>query len=627
MTKQTTPLQAPAAETLNFALADLILSDLNPRQEADPEGIAALAGSIKTVGLMQNLSGLMAEGGKVEIVAGGRRLRALQSLAETGEAPEFVAVRVTTDRETAMLWASTENTAREDLHPADEIRAYYRMLTEGNATIAQVALAFGVTEAHVRRRTRLGALPAPVIDALKAGKITIGHAQAMTVGQDEALILAALEVIANYHNPRAYSEHEVRRMVSPSRISATDRRLKFVGRDAYDAAGGKSTVDLFENEAVLHSADVLDRIFAEKLDEEAQKALSAGWKWAKTLLEADMDHSTFGDHGRLYKIEGDLTEEQAERYDELAELAEGDALDEDGQTELDSLEAILEGCYTEDQRALSGIVLHVNWRGDLTAAMGLVDPEDIPAAIDAGLLAPSAHAPVSAGGAGADAATPAKPALSQSLLADLQAMRGGAIQGAMLDKPKLALDLLAFALSCRWGGPLDLRYDMSNITPSEAEGYSPDPRLDGGDDEAEDAGEAVNPFAAFRAKGEKHRNAVLARIVARTLRYGYVDRGIGGSFPIFDEIEAELKANIRQVWTPTAANFFGRVNAVYLENLLADLTGCDRTGSGFKAFCGMKKKEKAETLERLFTDADYQKAWQIDAEKKARIDAWVPAEL
>ena len=43
MTKQTTPLQAPAAETLNFALADLILSDLNPRQEADPEGIAARA--------------------------------------------------------------------------------------------------------------------------------------------------------------------------------------------------------------------------------------------------------------------------------------------------------------------------------------------------------------------------------------------------------------------------------------------------------------------------------------------------------------------------------------------------------------------------------------------------------
>ena len=98
---------------------------------------------------------------------------------------------------------------------------------------------------------------------------------------------------------------------------------------------------------------------------------------------------------------------------------------------------------------------------------------------------------------------------------------------------------------------------------------------------------------------------MLARITARTLRYGYVDRRIRGHFPIFDEIEAELKAGIRQVWTPTAANFFNRVNAAYLENLLADLTGCDRAGSGFKAFCGMKKKEKAEALERLFSDEGY----------------------
>ena len=624
MNKQNAPTQAPAAEILNFALADLTLSDLNPRHDADPEGIAALAGSIKTVGLMQNLSGLTAEGGKVEIVAGGRRLRALESLAETDDAPEFIPVRVTSDRETAMLWAATENSAREDLHPADEIRAYYRMLTEGSATVAQIALAFAVTEAHVRRRVRLGALPAPVIDALKAGKITIGHAQAMTIGQDESLILTALEKVTTSYG---VSEYDVRAIVSPARISDSDRRLKFVGRDVYDAAGGKSTVDLFENNAVLHSPDVLDRVFAEKLDEEAEKALSAGWKWAKALPDSDMNHAAYGGYGRLYKIEGELTEEQAARYDELAELAEGNVLDEHGQDELDAYIAMLQGCYTEEQRALSGIVLHVNWRGDLVAAMGLVEPDDIAEAVEAGLLAPSAHRPASTGGdgLGGDPAAPGKPALSQALLDDLKAMRGGAIQGALLDKPKLALDLLAFALSSRWGGPLDLRYDMSNITPTVTEGYSPDPRL--GDGEAEGDDNTVNPFTAFRAKGEKHRNAALALIAARTLRYGYVDRRLDNTFAIFDEIEAEVKANIRQVWTPTAANFFNRVNAAYLENLLADLTGCDRGGSGFKAVCGMKKKEKAAAMERLFSDADHQKAWHIDAEKKVRIDAWVPTEL
>ena len=54
------------------------------------------------------------------------------------------------------------------------------------------------------------------------------------------------------------------------------------------------------------------------------------------------------------------------------------------------------------------------------------------------------------------------------------------------------------------------------------------------------------------------------------------------------------------------------------------LTGCDRSGSGFKDFTSRKKGEKADMLENLFSNADHQKAWKVDAEKKARIDAWKP---
>ncbi|ARC38895.1 hypothetical protein A6J80_21640 (plasmid) [Paracoccus yeei] len=85
-----------------------------------------------------------------------------------------------------------------------------------------------------------------------------------------------------------------------------------------------------------------------------------------------------------------------------------------------------------------------------------------------------------------------------------------------------------------------------------------------------------------------------------------------------------MKANIRQVWTPTGANFFARVSGAYLENLLADLTGCDRDSSEFRAFTAAKKKDKASTLERLFTNAEAQALWKIDAGMKTRIDAWVP---
>ncbi len=613
---------AHVAETINLPLSGLILSDLNPRQEADAEGVAALAASIRAVGLMQNLSGFD-RNGRIEIVAGGRRLRALTLLAETGDAPEFVPVRVTADPEIAMLWANTENSAREPLHPADEIRAYYRMLAEGQSTVAQVASAFAVTEAHVRRRARLGSLPDQVIDALKAGRITIGHAQAMTVAEDESLILDALGKIMGASYPGAYSEHEVRRMVSPQSVKASDRRLKFVGRAAYDAAGGKSTVDLFSDEVVLHSPDVLDRVFAEKLEEEADKALEAGWRWAETHAGTDLDYQLCATFARLYKEEGELTDAQAERYDELSELAQTEALDVAGQEELNTLDAILEGCFTEAQRAHSGLILYVNWHGELTSRMGFVHAEDIPAAIKAGVLAETTPVPRTTTPSQGEAAAKEKPALSQALLTDLQAMRSAAVQGAILDKPKLALDLLAFSLAERFG-PLDMHYHASNITPSEGDGFAPDTRLTGIEGQDENDAEE-NPFAAFRAKGEKHRNAVLALIVARSLKYAATCYGEAGDrFPLFDEIEAEVKADIRQVWTPTAANFFARVSGAYLENLLADLTGCDRDSAEFRAFTTAKKKDKASTLERLFTDAEAQALWKIDTGMKARIDAWVP---
>ena len=319
---------------------------------------------------------------------------------------------------------------------------------------------------------------------------------------------------------------------------------------------------------------------------------------------------------RLYRVEGDLTEEQAERYDELAELAQADVLDEDGQAELDALQAILDGDFTDEHRRFGGWFLCVGQDGQIRMDGPYVRPEDRTAAIEAGVLTGHAARQIEGGKAEAP-----KSPYSGALVADLQAMRSAAVQGALLDKPELALDLLAFTFAQRWGGPLAVRTDESPITPATETGFAPDPRLRGieGEEEGEgnDTAPEADPFDAFRAKGKKHRNAVLALALARSLRYSDRD-------PIFAKVEAETKAHIRQVWTPTAENFFGRVSADYLDGLHLDLTGCDPQGPGFKAFKSQKKGEKAADMERLFTDAAYQAAWRIDAEKKARIDAWAP---
>lgn len=522
----------------------------------------------------------------------------------------LVPVRLAPDAATARAWAAVENTAREDLHPADEIRAFGRM-REGGADVPTIARTFGLTEAHVYRRLALAALPAPVLDALKAGEITLGAAKAFTIADDEALALSVLDRIRGDE----VSEHRLKQMLQPEAINAgSDRRARFVGLDAYRAAGGRISADLFADATLLHDADLLDRLFAEKLEAEAD-AKEAEWAWIVTLAESYVPYGTAEKLARLYRVEGDLTEEQAERYDELAELAEAEVLDEDGQAELEALQAILDGDFTEEQRRFGGWFMCVGQDGQIKMDGPYVRAEDRTAAIEAEVLTGHAARQIESGKDDAP-----KSPYSGALVADLQAMRSAAVQGAMLDKPELALDLLAYTFAQAWGGPLAVRTDETPIKPATETGFAPDPRLSGIEaDEGEDENTApeADPFDAFRAKGKKHRNAVLALALARSLKYSDRD-------PIFAKVEAETKAHIRQVWTPTAENFFGRVSADYLDALHLDLTGCDPQGNGFKAFRAEKKAEKARCMERLFSDPDYQAAWKIDAETKARINAWVP---
>ena len=607
-----------------FPLAQLYVSDLNPRQDADPEGIDLLADSLAMIGLIQNLSGILDGEGRVGIVAGGRRLRAIARAVErdatvTERHPELasIPVRIAPDEATARAWASAENAAREDLAPADEIRAYGRM-KEAGADVSAIARSFGKTEAHVYRRLALAALPAPVLDALKEGQISLGMAKAFTVSQDEALTLTVLAEVKG----RDVSEHRIKQALQPAAVSATDRRARFVGLDAYEAAGGSVSRDLFSDTVALHDADLLQDLFTERLNAEAAK-LTALWKWAEVMADEYVSYSVTEKLARLYPVEGDLTEEQAERYDELAELANADALDEAGQAELEALDAIIKGDFTDAQRAVAGYYVYVSHSGTVQLSGPWVRTEDRAAAIEAGTLA--GHA---AGATGSDAAPAPKSPYSGALVEDMKAIRLAAIQTALLDKPDMVFDLLAFGLSLASGistNVFDLSPGRPMNCPSKTDGLEWSDRLahPPAGHEAWSRPELrvkdlAQAFRDFTAAGKKARNAALVEGMARTLPYG------AGNADFFALIEADSGASIRKVWTPTAENFFNRVSADTLDSLHLELTGCDPECNGFKAHKAQKKAEKARCMERLFSDAEYQKAWRITAEAKARIDAWVP---
>ncbi|MEM9740825.1 MAG: ParB/RepB/Spo0J family partition protein, partial [Pseudomonadota bacterium] len=276
MTQNTTRPDTQAPKMI--PLSDLSLSRLNPRQSAPDAEIAALANSIRTIGLMQNLAGIVTLEGRVEIVAGGRRLRALQLNAEGqgGDDPEpLVPVMLAADETEARAWASTENIARQALHPADEIAAYRDMIAAGSA-VEDIARAFAVTVRHVKGRLRLAGLADPILAALRAGDITLDLAAAYTVSDDTERQVAVFEQVHGSWNER---EHEIRALLTQEAVDEDSRLAKFVGRAAYEAEGGRVHEDLFGEEVYYLDAELLTRLAKDRLAKEAQHYQTEGWKW------------------------------------------------------------------------------------------------------------------------------------------------------------------------------------------------------------------------------------------------------------------------------------------------------------------------------------------------------------
>ena len=89
-------------------------------------------------------------------------------------------------------------------------------------------------------------------------------------------------------------------------------------------------------------------------------------------------------------------------------------------------------------------------------------------------------------------------------------------------------------------------------------------------------------------------------------------------------IDKQVTTSIREVWTPTAENFFSRVGGPYLNDLWSDLLGLAAGHPTVTTFEKLKKGEKAEKLESLFGDDATRTALGLTDEQTARIAAWLP---
>lgn len=380
--------QVPMGEYIAVPLNQLVLSEANVRTIHDPEGIAALADSIGRRGLLQSLAVRLAlredlPAGTYEVIAGGRRFRALEALLAQGrmaeDAPIPCLLKTNGD---AVDDSLAENNDREALHPLDEFRAFKAMRDNGRAD-EDIAAAYRVTPAVVRQRMRLANAGPVLLQAYANDAIELETLMAYCVVDDHARQERVFESVTDTGNDYP---HQIKRLLTESTVSAHDKRVKFVGLAAYEAAGGSVLRDLFDehHEGYLQDADLLNSLVDEKLSSLRAAELADGWAWAEVAVEQDYEARRGLD--RLCPLAIARTDDQEQRLlavdarlSELRDLDETTAEQDDEMARLEDEEQALldpEETFATNDKARAGVFISLDWNGEPQVTRGYLRAGD-----------------------------------------------------------------------------------------------------------------------------------------------------------------------------------------------------------------------------------------------------------
>lgn len=166
-----------------------------PRYHFDEDALAELTDSIREYGLIQPITVREIDSGYYQIIAGERRWRAARAAGLT-EVPVRI---IEADDKRAMELALVENLQREDLNPIEEARGYRTLMDEYGLTQEETSAAVGKSRPAVANALRLLSLSAPVLAMVEGGKLSAGHARAITSLAGEALQLEAAQAVLDRH--------------------------------------------------------------------------------------------------------------------------------------------------------------------------------------------------------------------------------------------------------------------------------------------------------------------------------------------------------------------------------------------------------------------------------------------
>lgn len=640
--KKTTPkAQADAVNTVlrdipvtMVAVNSLVQSALNVRKQApDATKLAELAESIKAVGVLQNLVAFVQTDGLLAVAAGGRRLAALQQLLAAGDIDnDYLVPAKVVSEDMAVTLSLTENSHREDMHPADQIRAFMT-LSESGKTAAQIGSVLGYTTRHVQKCLRLAGMAPALLEALATDTINLDQLQALSANEDHQRQLNVWQnALAGY----SYEQRPdaLRREVLCDEISAeNNHQLTFVGREAYELAGGDFRYDLFTDEGFITDPALLERLTREKLHAAAKEIADAeGWKWSEGRLSMIRP---YGEDAQQYRLEpqpkAELTAEEHTQI--VAWEAERNAL-EDTEENIERVLQLNENIELLTEQAENRAWLYVDRiRGGVVASlkdgalciqrgvMLRVEVEKVQQVVDQTALSPLETKPKN------DEEHQRDPveAISLPLLTKMSSERTLAVQAALMQQPEKSVALLAWTLclnvfgSGAYNKPAQIsltckHYSLTNDAPSGKEGTAFQALMQEGQ-----RLEALLPqgwtqdFTTFFTLNTTDLTALLSFCTACSLD-GVQTRDMGHtSRSPLDALETALDFHMRDWWQPTKANFFDHLKKPQIIDALneAGQTGAARDADK------MKKGDAAELAENKMESNRWVPVWMCapDAQK------------
>ncbi|AEI76524.1 hypothetical protein CNE_1c11690 [Cupriavidus necator N-1] len=602
-----------AGDLLHVRIDQLAISPRNVRKTPSST-INELAASILSHGLMQNLTITATTNRKknaapYEVIAGGRRLQALQQLMAERKLPKdhevLCILREAGDAEEASI---AEN-MHEAMHPADEFEAF-KVLIDAGSSVDDVAARFGVTPLVVRRRLKLANVSPRLITEYRAGNIKLDQLTALAISDNHADQERVWDTATPWQrNPTYLREALVDKAIDASR----DRLARFVGLDAYEAAGGPVTRDLFSNGGgYIGDAKLLQRMAMEKLEGIADQVRAEGWSWVEAREK--LDYSEQHSFGRSQAKKRDTTAEEAAQLEQLEMrarqlddlLQDEDSTDEQ-QAEFDQVEAEIANLktgledYTERQKSRAGAIVTIDHAGAVEIHRGLIKPTKD------GKKPQDLHAESEGGETPTQA--PQEKSLPATLIHKLTAHRTVALQALVAESPTVALTALLYALvpdvfhsslnyrhrydAVAKVSITDQRGSASSAT-SDIEASPAWQRMEASVARWEDRlpGEADDLFTWLQELSQADQLDLLAVCVAHSINT-FEQREDAAGHARANQLAEALDLDMADWWQPTAGSYLASVPAARRIEAVREAAG-EEAAAGL---AGMKKGDMIAAAE------------------------------